>query len=105
MDVMPIWVFTQNNSGGSFDEDMPYNAYIEAPTWYEANEIALRMGIYFEGVSMGIDCDCCGDRWSAQWERSTPSYKFRFDTFGPSWLVPYGATEWVPLIGAAKALF
>lgn len=58
---MPFYQFRQNNSGGSFDGFV--NIIIEASTPGEANEIAPEYGIYFNGVSKGIDCDCCGDRW------------------------------------------
>jgi len=67
--------FWQNNSGGFFD-DMPTIApsegyvgegenalYILANSPEEANKIAQSKGIYFDGVSLGTDCECCGDRW------------------------------------------
>ena len=40
-----------------------YDAYIYASDKNEANRIAKAKGIYFDGVSKGIDCECCGDRW------------------------------------------
>jgi len=64
--------FWQNNSGGGYVDIEPvtsnvsivdHNVYVEANTADEANEIAQANGIYFGGVSEGIDCDCCGDRW------------------------------------------
>lgn len=62
---MPIYEFTQNNSGGVFsvDDNLCHRVYIEADSIDEANNIALIKGMYFEGVDKGIDCPCCGDRW------------------------------------------
>jgi hypothetical protein len=59
--------FSQNNSGGSFIEDeilgLSNAVIIEADSATEANDIAINKGIYFDGCSDGVDCDCCGDRW------------------------------------------
>lgn len=60
-----FYCYYQNNSGGSFvvnDRLAPY-VIIEANSYDESTSIAERIGIYFDGVSKGIDCDCCGDRW------------------------------------------
>ena len=65
--------YWQNNSGGGF-HDMPTlsasegyvegcDAYIYASDKNESNRIAKAKCIYFDGVSKGIDCECCGDRW------------------------------------------
>src|SRR5215469_18216519 len=61
--------FCQNNSGGNFVEDDNVARYvvIEADNAMDANEIAQRIGIYFDGCRKNIDCNCCGDRWSSQW--------------------------------------
>lgn len=61
--------FSQNNSGGSFyiNDEVAYHVIIQAHSAENANEIALDIGIYFDGCSSGRDCDCCGDRWSSQW--------------------------------------
>lgn len=63
--------FAQNNSGGSFDIDdargLGPRVWVEACDASHANSRALGLGIYFDGVRNGSDCDCCGDRWSAQW--------------------------------------
>lgn len=56
----------QNNSGGSFLQDPRSGVYVivEAETLEEANLIAAeKAGVYFNGVTDGIDCECCGDRW------------------------------------------
>lgn len=57
-----FYTFYQNNSGGYFEG--PTMVIIEAHSADEANEIAEeRAGIYFDGVALGRDCWCCGDRW------------------------------------------
>jgi len=59
--------FRQNNSGGSFyindGRGIGPRVWIEAEDANHANEIAERLGIYFDGVNDGMDCGCCGDRW------------------------------------------
>jgi len=57
--------FRQNNSGGSFaiDNDVTVHVLIQADSTLEANCKARDIGIYFDGVSNGQDCECCGDRW------------------------------------------
>ena len=64
---MPFYRYRQNNSGGSFDREMGLSVFIEAATVEEANDRAEGMGIYFNGVENGSDCECCGDRWSTPW--------------------------------------
>lgn len=56
----------QNNSGGSFDVDdkVCHRLFIEANSEKEALEKAEELGCYWYGVAEGIDCPCCGDRWS-----------------------------------------
>ena len=65
-----FYEYWQNNSGGSFDisEMLDAKVWIEADSADEANEIAESIGIYFNGVVEGMDCSCCGDRWSEVWE-------------------------------------
>lgn len=53
--------FRQNNSGGFLSG--PQFVIIEADSAEEANKIAEENDIYFDGVSKGFDCECCGDRW------------------------------------------
>ena len=72
--------FWQNNSGGGWADIEPvtpnvrtdgHDVYIEAESSDEADKIAEANGIYFGGVSEGIDCECCGDRWyRAGWPES-----------------------------------
>lgn len=63
---MPFFLFLQNNSGGGYTrtDKLDAGTVIEAHTAAEANGRAEALGIYFDGVSLGLDCDCCGDRWS-----------------------------------------
>lgn len=63
---MKFYEFNQNNSGGSFDVDdkVCHRVFIESDNKDEAIDKALELGIYFDGVRDGIDCPCCGDRWS-----------------------------------------
>ena len=58
--------YHQNNSGGSFDIDdnVHIDVIIEADNTKVANRKAEEIGIYFGGEG---DCECCGDRWSAQY--------------------------------------
>lgn len=63
--------FTQNNSGGRFDFDedrgITHHVIIEANTADQASARAHDVGLYFDGVSSGMDCGCCGDRWYEPW--------------------------------------
>lgn len=61
-----FYSFDQNNSGGYFDVDdkVCHRIYIEADSEEEAIEKAEYLGCYWDGVESGIDCPCCGDRWS-----------------------------------------
>ena len=69
--------FNQNNSGGEFvvDGKLCHRLFIEANSPQEACDKAVAMGVYFDGVKDGRDCDCCGDRW---YECST-EYRFPHD--------------------------
>ena len=80
--------YVQNNSGGFFvdpewngPDDLGgiFNKYDRRPLMYtdiyvmaedieEANYLIQRYSnVYFEGVSQGIDCGCCGNRWHEPW--------------------------------------
>jgi len=67
---MPFFEFSQNNSGGSFtvDDKLCHRLFIEAETPKAATKKALEMGVYFNGISKGRDCRCCGDRWHELWD-------------------------------------
>ena len=61
--------FRQNNSGGNFivDDKVCHFLYIETNNFSKAVSIAENLGCYWNGVEKGIDCPCCGDRWS-KWD-------------------------------------
>lgn len=60
-----FYLYTQNNSGGSFIEDgrVSHYVWIEADSEEAADSKAESIGIYFNGVEDDRDCACCGDRW------------------------------------------
>lgn len=86
---MQKYVFIQNNSGGEYDivrwtgspalggtcnyfphsvGEYPHDRdlWVMAKDEKQAMEFAEHFGgLYFDGVDMGFDCECCGDRWSA----------------------------------------
>lgn len=57
-----LYWFRQNNTGGYFC-DPAINVMIEAGSASEANDLAQKHGVYFNGATNGKDCGCCGDRW------------------------------------------
>lgn len=61
-----FYVYSQNNSGGSFvvDNDVAHYVVVEADSEQDADDKAESVGIYFNGCDNGQDCDCCGDRWN-----------------------------------------
>lgn len=61
-----FYTFRQNNSGGIDINDNKVRKYVivEGISVEDINEKARMIGIYFNGVNEGIDCECCGDRWS-----------------------------------------
>ena len=72
MDIttLKFFTFSQNNSGGTFivDQDVDQYVIVQATCADDANSRAKEHGIYFNGCVSGMDCDCCGDRWSEQWD-------------------------------------
>jgi hypothetical protein len=66
--------YRQNNSGGGFNPPA-INIIIEADNAEQANRLAIYDGLYFNGCDNGMDCPCCGDRWSEAWsdEKGTES--------------------------------
>ncbi len=62
-----FFTYHQNNSGGHFHEDPEKGigafVIIEAKNASAAEDKALDIGLYFNGVEEGQDCECCGDRW------------------------------------------
>lgn len=65
-----FYTFMQNNSGGHFtiNDGVAEVVIIEAYDVKDANRRAERIGVYFDGVENGHDCECCGDRWHMQYE-------------------------------------
>lgn len=67
-----FYEFRQNNSGGSFELDKKRGistlVIVEADSKEDACRRAERIGIYFDGCESGIDCSCCGDRWSEPYD-------------------------------------
>ena len=63
--------YSQNNSGGSWQSGMAQHILIEADNLDEANRLAENIGIYFDGVHRGCDCECCGDRWHEPWSEGS----------------------------------
>lgn len=67
-----FYIFQQNNSGGYLEEDEKRGigeyVFIESESAKEANSKAENIGLYFDGVENGIDCECCGDRWNSVYE-------------------------------------
>jgi len=63
-----FWHFSQNGNGvGLVFEPMKlsHHVVIEADSAEAVNAKAIDLGLYFNGVDDGIDCSCCGDRWSS----------------------------------------
>ena len=62
-----FYTFYQNNSGGSFHyverAGITHYVIVEAVDWNHAISRAESIGLYFDGVEEGQDCECCGDRW------------------------------------------
>jgi len=58
--------FPQNNTHGRLCGPAQ-EVIVQACSSDEANAIAERHGVYFNGCSAGADCYCCGDRWNTTW--------------------------------------
>ena len=60
-----FYTYIQNNSYGVFyvNDNVKHYVIIESDSAKEADEKAVSIGLYFDGVKNGIDCPCCGDRW------------------------------------------
>ena len=43
------------------------STWIWAHSAKQADAIAEQNGVYFDGCQEGLDCPCCGDRWSSAW--------------------------------------
>lgn len=68
-----FYPYFQNNSGGCFDG--PLSVVVEADSAGEADSKAVKSGlVYFDGVALGIDCECCGSRWYRATEGSAKPF-------------------------------
>ena len=81
--TMKWFEFGQNNSGGTWDvsDKLCHRVFIEAESPTAATDIAEELGIYFDGCTKGLDCDCCGDRWSPLWSNDGKTFPFAYSTF------------------------
>lgn len=66
--------FRQNNTGGFFEEKPPIAStmFIEADSQQDAIVRGQDIGLYWNGVEAGVDCECCGDRWDESPEEAQP---------------------------------
>jgi len=63
-----FFTFDQINSGGFWHGRTTQHVIVEATDADAANEfVEDNTPVYFDGVSKGIDCDCCGPRWRRVW--------------------------------------
>lgn len=88
-----FFTFDQNNSGGRYHhtKDLAQLVIIEAITAEEANNKAERLGIYFDGVDGGSDCQSCGDRWNRCYEGDgTDKPMFYADVVDENYTPKYG---------------
>ena len=58
-----FYVFRQNNSGGYYTQPAKNIIVKDARDSEQATEVALKAGMYFDGIKAGVDCECCGVRW------------------------------------------
>jgi hypothetical protein len=68
IDTSGFYIFYQNDCFGSFVIDtlkgITHCLLIEASSVQQAYDRAIEIGLYFGGVSKGIDSNSCGDRWA-----------------------------------------
>ena len=94
-----FYEFEQNNSGGSFDvnDKVCHRLFIEADSFEEAIEKAEDLGCYWNGVSKGIDCPCCGDRWHKPWDDNGETFPkdYKVNVYGSldKWYKKFGNYE------------
>ena len=92
-----FYEYDQNNSGGHFDVDekVCHRLLIEADNLDAADEKAEELGCYWNGVSEGSDCPCCGDRWySSGWNMGI-EFPYKYSTINEKEIETYksyGAT-------------
>ena len=59
--------FQQNDSGGYYRDviEGAHDLIIEADNPSEADAREESLGVYFNGIANGQDCNCCGNRWAS----------------------------------------
>ena len=62
------------------NDKIAHYVLIQANNFSDANNIAERIGIYFEGSDDNRDCRCCGDRWFRNFESGDSVPKINGDT-------------------------
>jgi len=64
-----FYEYYQNNSGGTY-RGPARMVCVEASNPQEADRRAEAVGLYFDGVRKGFDCECCGNRWprATKWD-------------------------------------
>lgn len=70
-----FYTYIQNNTGGHFTGPAK-TVVVEASSSSEANDIAQRNGLYFDGDG---DCPCCGNRWYEAYSDEGATYPSRYD--------------------------
>ena len=107
-----FYTFNQNDSGDSFHfnegSGITHFVIIEATDLAHAMARASEIGLYFDGVRNGIDCACCGDRWSEPWKddgedvplvygEPPEEYEYGWMEAGKETAIHYagGSIEWV----------
>ena len=91
---MPFLTFRQNNSGGVFDYDnnLTETVIVEGTDYNDIIRRAGSLGIYFNGVDDGYDCECCGDRWYEPWRNELDEVP---STYGnPVWEHDFDRYRW-----------
>lgn len=70
--MIKYFVYRQNNSNGEFhiNENVTEYVILSAQNACQADVLLQSLGGYFEGVSLRVDCLCCGDRWTRAIEDS-----------------------------------
>lgn len=78
---MNWYEFSQNNSGGYFDvtDTVCHRLFIEASNFCDAIDKAEELGCYWNGVEVGLDCPCCGDRWNHYYDEPIDLSKYNGD--------------------------
>lgn len=96
-----FYEFDQNNSGGHFvtNDTLCHRLFIEADSANEAISKAEELGCYWNGVDDGLDCPCCGDRWSCGYLPPVDIERYATEGWAPrefslgKWYQKYGDYE------------